>query len=355
MRLTALFSILAIACAMFVGCGDGGGTSTPSGGGSSGGTDGAGGGGKPKIAVIPKGTTHEFWKSIHAGARKAMLESVGGPNKEPRFEIIWRGPLKEDESEAQIKVVEDMISLGVAGIVLAPNDANALARVVNQAHAKKIPVVIIDSDVATDKYESFVATDNEKGGYLGGQQLAKLLGGKGKVMMLRYQEGSASTQKREEGFLKAMKENPGIEIVSSNQYGGATSDSAFAAAERLIAAQKNADGTLKVDGIFTPNESTTFGMLRALEDAKLAGKVKFVGFDASEKLVAGLNADKIHALVVQNPFNMGYLGVKTMYDLMREKGVEKRIDTGVGVVTKENINDEALRDIIKPDLDKWLK
>src|SRR5687767_8401419 len=199
-------------------------TTQPAGGTSS--TGGGASGGTKTIAVIPKGTTHEFWKSIHAGANKGAQETGA--------QIIWKGPVKEDESAAQIAVVEDMLNTGVSGIVLAPNDANALARIVDRA-SQRVPVVIIDSDVNTQNYKSFVATDNRKGGEMGGDHLAKLLGGKGRVVMLRYQEGSASTGNREQGYLDAMKKHPEIQLVSINQYAGATSDSAQKAAENLIA------------------------------------------------------------------------------------------------------------------------
>ncbi|HEX8523264.1 MAG TPA: substrate-binding domain-containing protein [Tepidisphaeraceae bacterium] len=305
----------------------------------------AGTGGKRTIAVIPKGTTHEFWKSIHAGANKAAQE-IG-------CEIIWKGPVREDESASQIATVEDMMSTGVSGIVLAPNDASALARVVDRANQQKVPVVIIDSDVNSQNYKSFVATDNHKGGQMAGEHLAQLLGGKGKVILLRYQEGSASTEKREAGFLDAMKKHPKIQIVSMNQYAGATSDSAQKAAENLLAAYKNADGSLAVDGVFTPNESSTYGMLLALRAAKGAGTVKFVGFDASEKLVDALQVGEIHGLILQDPVNMGYLGVKTMVAVLDGKTVEKRIDTGVHLATKQNLATPEIEALIAPQWEKF--
>jgi ribose transport system substrate-binding protein len=297
---------------------------------------------KPVIAVIPKGTTHEFWKSIHAGARKAAQET--------NAEIIWKGPLKEDDREEQIKVVEDMISRGVAGIVLAPLDDTALRTPVRNATRAGIPVVIIDSDLKSKDHTSFVATDNKKGGYLGGQELARLLGGKGRVVMLRYAEGSASTANREQGFLDAMREHAGIEVVSANQYGGATTETAYKASENLLAPLKEKTGKLTIDGIFACNESTTFGMLRALQDGGHAGKVKFVGFDASAKLVEALKNDQINALVIQNPVRMGYLGIKTMVEHLNGKKVEPRVDTGVAVVTKANMNEPSAKEVLEPDL-----
>ncbi len=293
-----------------------------------------------KIAVIPKGTTHEFWKSIHAGAKAAASE-LG-------VEVIWKGPVKEDDRESQIAVIEDFITRGVDGIVVSPLDSSALVAPIEDAIGKGIPVVIIDSGLNSEKYVSFVATDNYKGGKLGGEHLAKLLNGKGRVVILRYQVGSASTQERERGFLDAMKENPGITVVSENQYGGATTETAQRAAENLLAPLKRPDGTLSIDGIFCPNESTTVGMLRVLQDAGLAGKVKFVGFDSSPTLIAALEKGQIHGLVLQNPYNMGYLGVKTMVAHLRKEPVEKRIDTGASLATPENRNDPEVRKLLEP-------
>lgn len=296
---------------------------------------------EPTIAVIPKGTTHEFWKSIHAGAMKAAQETGAT--------IIWKGPQREDDRELQLQVVEDFISRKVDGIVLAPLDDKALARPVRKAKRADIPVVIIDSGLQGNDFISFVATDNKKGGQLGGERLANILGGKGNVLLLRYQQGSASTTNREAGFMEAMKKYPNIKIVSENQYAGATAETAFQKAESLL--NRFSD----IDGIFCPNESSTFGMLRALENASLAGKVKFVGFDSSEKLLEGLTEDKIHGLVMQNPFRMGELGVKTIVAHLKKEKVAPRVDTGVMVVTKENMKEPEIDALLHPPLDKYLK
>ena len=305
---------------------------------------------KYRIAVIPKGTTHIFWKSIHAGAVKAEQEF-----KELGVEIIWKGPLKEDDREWQIRVVEDFITRGVTGIVLAPLDDAALRGPVRDAVNIGIPVVIIDSGLKSDDYTSFVSTDNYIGGRKGGEHLAKILGGKGKVIMLRYQEGSASTMNREQGFLDVLEEKyPEIKVVSANQYGGATTESAYQASENLLAPLRTADGGLSIDGIFCPNESTAFAMLRALEDSGLAGKVKYVGFDSSPRLVQGLRNGHIHGLVLQDPINMGYLGVKTMVAHLRGEKVDKRIDTGSTVATAANMNDPKVKNLLDPEFRKWL-
>jgi ribose transport system substrate-binding protein len=294
--------------------------------------------GRTTIAVIPKGTSHVFWQSIHAGAAKAASEL--------NVDIIWRGPLREDDRDSQVSEVEGFVSRGVSGIVLAPLDETALAVPVANAVQRGIPVVIIDSGLKGEGYVSFVATDNRKGGRLAGEQLAKLLGGKGKVVLLRYTEGSDSTNNREQGFLDAMKDNPGIQVVSSNQYGGADVESAYKKSEALLSNYKQPDGKLALDGIFCPNESTSFAMLRVLQDNGWAGKVRFVGFDSSDNLAKGLRDGQVDALILQDPVRMGYLGVKTMVEHLQGRPVEKRIDTGVHVVTKENMDKPEMKDLV---------
>ncbi|MBD3322288.1 MAG: substrate-binding domain-containing protein [Chitinivibrionales bacterium] len=297
---------------------------------------------KTTIAVIPKGTSHVFWKSVHAGAKKAENE-LG-------IEIIWQGPEKEDDRQMQIQVVQNFISRGVDAIVLAPLDDVALVRPVRAAAKRKIPTVIIDSDLKSEDYVSFVATDNFEGGKIAARELARLCEGRGNILLMRYAEGSASTAKREEGFLYGIREfAPDAVLVSTDQYAGVTAESALQTGQNLI--NKYAE----LDGIFCPNESTTFGMLRALQTAGKAGNVVFVGFDASGPLTEALQKEEIHALVVQNPFNMGYLGVTTAVQSLTGKPVKKRIDTGAMLVTKENFSTPDVQQAISPALDKWLE
>ncbi len=298
------------------------------------------------IAVIPKGTSHTFWKAIHAGAVKASQE-LG-------VEVIWKGPAREDDRDAQIAEVENFVSRGVSGIVLAPSDDKALRLPVTDAMRAGIPVVIIDSGLDSKDYVSFVATDNYKGGRLAGERMVVKLGGKGKVVLLRYMEGSASTMERERGFLDVLAENPGIELASANQYAGATAETAYQASENLLARFKSPEGGLTVDGIYCPNESSSFGMLRALQDSGLAGKVTLIGFDASEQMVRALENGEFDALVLQDPLNMAYLGVKTMVSHIRGEEVPPIIDTGVTLVTRDNMSDPRVAELLRPDIDKWL-
>ena len=291
-----------------------------------------------KIAVIPKGTTHVFWKSVHAGADAAA--------KELGVEAVWQGPAKEDDRRMQIEVVQNFTSQKVGGIVLAPLDDQALKDAAESAVKSGIKVVIIDSGLRSDQYSSFVATDNFIGGKLAGKRLAEVMGGQGKALMLRYAEGSASTTQREEGFLEALKELKGIEVVSSNQYAGTTAGEAMKKADTLLLRFPG------VNGIFCPNESSTFGMLQALKTQGLAGKIKFVGFDANDPLLQGLKNGEIHGLTVQNPFKMGYLGVKTVVAAIKGQKVDKRIDTGCMMVTLDNLKSPEVHDLLNPPLPK---
>jgi len=279
------------------------------------------------IAVIPKGTTHSFWKSVESGARAA--------GQELGVQINWKGPLKESDRAGQIAIVEQFVSSNVSGVVLAPLDDTALVKPVHSAMAKKIPVVIIDSALKGTpgkEFVSFVATDNHKGGVLGGERLAQLLGNKGKVVLLRYAVGSASTTERETGFLEVMKKNPAIRILVDNRYAGATEGEAKTAAMNLI------DSLKQADGIFCPNESSTMGMLLALRQNNLAGKVKFVGFDTSQPLIDAVKTGEINALVAQNPVKMGHDGVKVMVEKLRGQTVDAHEDTGVTIIDKANLN-----------------
>ena len=300
------------------------------------------------IAVIPKGTTHEFWKAIHAGAIKAEQELAAQGTK---VEVIWKGPLREDDRDQQIQVVENFISRRVSGIVLAPLDSKALVQPVSTAARAKVPVVIFDSDLQSDKYVSFVATDNYKGGVLAGEQMGKLLGGKGNVILLRYQVGSASTEAREAGFLDAMKKFPGIKVISSDQRGGATRELCYQAAQNVL----NRHGK-DVNGIFGPCEPVANGIIMALRNVgKAGGAVKVIGFDAGTQTIEAMKKGDVQGIIVQNPVRMSYLAVKTMVEHLQGKPVEKRIDTGVYVVTPENMETPEMKELLYPPLEKYLK
>lgn len=293
---------------------------------------------KLRIAVIPKGTTHEFWKSVHFGAEKAAKE-LGN------VEVIWKGPLREDDRTGQINVVTDFVTRGVDGIVLAPLDSVALVDAVNDAISEGIPVVIFDSALAEGpKIVSYVATDNYQGGVIAARRMAEALGGEGDVILLRYAAGSESTEQREAGFLETLqKEFPQINILSSNQYAGTTPEDALNQASTILNQYRD-----QVDGIFAVCEPNAAGVLRALEQSQLAGKVKFVAFDPNADLIRGLESGSVHGIVLQDPVTMGYEAVKATVQHIRGEPVEKRVNTGEHVATPENMHEPEMERLLKP-------
>lgn len=303
-----------------------------------------------RIAVIPKGTTHDFWKAIHAGAVKAEQDlRLRGIDAK----IIWRGPLREDDRDFQIQVVENFASSdSIDGIVLAPLDSTALVAPVELAKRSDVPVVIIDSDINTEDYVSFIATDNYQGGVLAATHLAELLMGKGEVVLLRYQVGSASTENREKGFLDTLQKFPDIEVISSNDYAGATVDAAYQKAETIV----SGDIGVRMDGVFCPNETVTIAMTKALKDAGRAdGEVKIVGFDSGPQSVIDLQNGDLQALVVQDPMAMGYQGVMHIVAHLDGQKVERRVDTGVFLITRENMQEPEHQRLLYPPIDEYLK
>jgi ribose transport system substrate-binding protein len=290
--------------------------------------------GQKTIAVIPKGVSHSFWQSVKAGADAA--------GKDLNVKIIWKGPAQETDYSGQINIVEDMINQRVDGIVLAPSHGDSLVPIVKRAEDSGIPVTIFDSGISTDQYLSYVSTDNRLGGAVAAKRMGEKLGGKGKVAILGVKKGSVSTDEREEGFRETIqKEFPGIKIVPIIFYGEANAAKSMAVAEDVLTS--NPDLT----GMFASNESSTVGALRAIRPRNLAGKVILVGFDATSDLVQNVREGAIDSLVLQNPFKMGYEGVKTIVDKTSGKQPERRIDTGVALLTKDNID--------APDIQKLLK
>lgn len=321
--------------ALVFGCGP---TPAPNAGGPNGGgeTPSAPAGQKPRIAVIPKGTTHEFWKSVHYGAQLAA-EKYG-------LEIVWLGPQLENDREGQIRVVQNFTTQRVDGIVLAPLDSQALVAPVKSASRAGIPVVIFDSDLDDSSIiVSYVATDNKAGGRLAAEEMAKRLGGKGNVVMLRYNPGSASTQLREEGFLEKLKEYPDIKVISSEQYAGTTPESSLQKAQQVLQTHRD-----EINGIFAVCEPNAAGTLRALEDSKLIDKVVFVGFDPNPTMVKALADGKMKGIVLQDPVRMGYLAVEAMARKLKGETVEARIPTGEHLATPENMNSEEMKKLLAP-------
>ena len=289
-------------------------------------------GGKRVIAVIPKGTSHFFWQSVHAGAAQAAEETG--------VQLMWKGPEHENESAEQINVVEDAINRRVDGIALAPTHKDALVPIVERAQREGIPVAIFDSGIGTENYLSYVATNNLQGGAVAAERLAAKLGGKGKIAILGVKAGSVSTDQREQGFKDALKKYPGIEIVTF-QYGEGDRARSLDRATDILTAHP------ELNGFFTSNESSTVGVVQALKQKGLSGKVILVGFDSSPNLIDDLKAGAIDSLVLQNPFKIGYESVKAIVAKLNGQTPPRVIDTGVALLTMDNLETPEMKQLLR--------
>lgn len=287
-----------------------------------------------KIAVVPKGTTHEFWQTVHAGAEAA--------GEELNCEILWNGPKAETEIQEQIDIINNYASQGVDGVSMAACDKEALVKTVEDLEAKGIPVVTIDSGIEPDKSRSFIATDNVEAAKLAAREMGRLLGGKGKVAVLIFQKGSGTSDQREQGFLEGIKEFPGIKVIPPVE---TKSDSAKAADAMETLLSGNPD----LNGVFAANEPNVVGAAGVIEAKRLTGKVKVIGFDASKAEIEYLKKKVVQGVVVQDPFRMGYEGVKAIAQIVRGQGTPpKRIDTGAKVITPENMDTPEMRKLLYP-------
>jgi ribose transport system substrate-binding protein len=324
----------------------------------------SGGGGaraKYRVAVIPKGMSHEFWQSIKRGAERAAadLEAKG-----LRVQVQWDGPLTEDDTNAQVNILQKHTATGVSGIVLAPQHSKTMILPVEQAVQANIPVVIIDSGLdKPELYIKYVATDNYNGGRLAAQRLLKVLNDAGKpaprLLLLRYAPGSESTEQREKGFLDHLESviaqqkaanQPTIQLISSDKYAGPTAETAANVASPLLSRFGD-----QADGIFAPNESSATGVLNVLRSRDLQRKIKLVGFDSSEPLVKAVKEGDVDGLIVQDPYRMGYLGVWVLVQYLEGYDVAadgKNLSTGEYVLTRENADDPATRELFDPEAQK---
>jgi len=297
---------------------------------------------KLTIGGIPKCTSGEFWITVQRGAKDAA--------KALDVELKWQGTQAEHETTKQIQILDNIVNLEVDGIALAPLNETALEGPVADAVAKGIPVVIFDSGIKGNKHTSVVATDNTAGGKLAAKEMIRLLGeGKGNVIVLRYQQGSASTEKRSNGFIEDA-EAAGIKVLESPHPTGSGTTDCQRTAESVLAKYVK-DGKLDLDGVFACNLYSAVGMLNALDGLRDSGTkvdhVKFIGFDSDKNLVDALKADRIDALVVQDPYRMGYLAVETIVKVLRKEKVPDFVDTGAKLVTTEALaKDPELRKLV---------
>jgi ribose transport system substrate-binding protein len=288
---------------------------------------------KISILVSPKGLEHAFWLTVKAGADSA--------SKELNVDVIWRGPARETDVPTQISILEDYINKKVDAIVLAATDAKGIIPYVQKALSGRIPVITIDSGIESDLPLSFVATDNVAAARRAAQALAELIGDQGEVACIPFVPGAATSVMREQGFRDEIKNHSRIRLVAV-QYSQSDVATAMAVTEDILTAHHD------LVGIFGANEASALGVMQAIKSRGLAGKVKVVGFDASDNEIQALRDGLVQALIVQDPFKMGYLGVKFAADAIHGKQVPKRVDTGVYVVTRENVDSPEVQKLLHP-------
>lgn len=295
---------------------------------------------KTVIGVVPKATSHVFWLSVQAGAASA--------GRDLGVQIDWNGPPTETDFSRQIQIVDSLVARHVDGLAVAAADRNALIGPVDRAMKAGIPVTVFDSGLDSENYTTFVATNNYEGGQMAARKLAELIGKKGTVAVVLHAPGSGSTMDRERGFHDVMaKEFPAIRIVSE-QFGMSDRAKALAAAENMLAANPD------LDGMFASSEPSSMGAVLAIKGRNLAGKIHFVAFDSSETLVDDLKGGAIDALVVQDPFQIGYQAVKTVVDKIRGVTPPKRMDLSARVVTKEDLAKREIQKLLFPKLEENL-
>jgi ribose transport system substrate-binding protein len=294
---------------------------------------------KKVIAVIPKGTAQQFWQTVHAGAVKASRESG--------VDILWNGTATETDYNGQLQLIETMINRRVDAIAVAPIDRKVVVSAVERAAREKIPLIIYDSAIDTDRFTAQVATDNFYAGEMAAERMGAILNGKGRIAVLKVQPGAASSMAREEGFEKKIKAGfPGIEIVAE-QYGWADYAKSLSAAENILTAHPN------LDAIFGPNETSTVGAARALKQRK--STVKLVGFDFSPTLLEDLQSGLIDSLVVQDPFRMGYEAVRLAVAASNGQTLNKMNNLAPKLVTRDNLNTPEVQQRISPDIKQYLE
>jgi len=277
---------------------------------------------------------------VHAGALAA--------GQQYHEEILWEGPANQTDYSRQLGIVDSMLNRHVDGIVVAATDKTALNASLDRATREHVPVVIFDSGVDWNDYVSFVATNNYEGGQLGGRKMGQLLSGKGSVAMVEHAPGSASTMEREQGFRDVMaKEFPGIKIIAE-QYGMAERAKAMAVAENILTSHPD------ISGIFASSEPSSVGSAQALKSRGLSGKVRLVAFDSSDGLVDDLKGGTIDALVAQDPFKIGFEGVKAVSEKLNGGAPPKKLDLSAVVIVKADLEKPEIQQLLHPDLKKYL-
>lgn len=286
---------------------------------------------KPFIAVVARGFEHEFWSTVRQGSLAAAGELA--------IPLSFDGPATEEMVDVQIDFLQNAVTRKADAILLAALDSAALVGPVEKAQAAGIAVATFDAGVETEVL-FHVGTDNRTGGALAAQHLGELIGGSGEVGVILHDQESETGIERWVGFSEGMRElYPGVEIIPPVVGGGNPERSAGLLRQLL---QEHPG----LDGVFAANEGSTIGA--AMVVGERGGEPKLVGFDASREELELLREGVIDGLVAQDPFNMGYLGVRMLYRHLRGEAVPRMTRTAVTYVTAENLDDPALREVLVP-------
>jgi len=293
---------------------------------------------KPTIPIIVKDTTSNFWQIVLAGARKAGLDLNAN--------VPELGAQSESDINGQISILENAVSGNPAAIVIAPTQFAALGKPIDEA-AKKVKIVGIDSAADSKAFVSFLQTDNVQGGRVAADGLAAAITAKygkaeGDVALITSLPGVGSLDQRAKGFKEEIAAKyPGLKLVADKVADGMAT-TALNIMTDLITANPN------LRGVFASNLIMAQGGGQAIAENKAADKIELVGFDSDSKLIAFLKDGTIKALVIQDPYRMGYEGVKTALAASKGEKVEPTVDTGVNLITKENMNSARSQELLNP-------
>ncbi|RZL40708.1 MAG: LacI family transcriptional regulator [Rubrivivax sp.] len=288
-----------------------------------------------EIAVIVKTTNSTFWQNVNKGAAAAIKDLPG-------HTLTFSGPASESAIADEVNLVENAVNRRVAGIVLAPSDPDALVPAIKKAWEARIPVVLIDSqvsDAGKPYYQSFLTTDNRAAGERCAKELIAKVGTTGKVAVMSYVAGAGSEVGRVGAFTAYLKANSKLEIVGPF-YSQSQMATAMNQTTDVLAAHRD------LKAIFGANEPTAVGMGRALVQSGRAGKVVAIGFDGNQDLQHFVRDGTLNGIAVQGSFQMGFLGVKTLNDVLQKKPVPKFRDTGVVWVDKANLQSPEAKAVL---------
>lgn len=286
------------------------------------------------IAMFPKAYIGDFWKSVEAGAVKAA-EDFG-------VRITFEGPESETDLEGQIQLIENALIKEPDMIAIAPLDSIGNVPIIETASAKGIKVVTFNSKLESDIPMTHIATDNWAAGEMAGKALGEALQGKGKFAVIGANEAVKNNRDRSDGAAAYIAEHfPEMELISI-QYTDGDMSKALSVSSDLITANPD------IAGFFTNNETTTIAMASVLQEKGLAGKITHVGFDATLQTVGYIEDGTTTAIVTQVPFNMGYMAVEKALAAYKGEELEPVYDTGVALVTIENLNTDEIQDIVNP-------